>query len=368
MSMLEESTDDRIAEEAADWFGRIREGQLSNPDRKQFAQWLAESPVHVREYLGISETWGALHSAQSWPEQTSEQLLEAIRTAQGANIIPLKELSTAEGNTLPFSTLEKAPTSARRMRFLALAATVLLTIVGISTWFIVERDVYRTARGEQRSVVLPDGSVIQLNTLTKMVVHFDDGHRRIELPQGEAFFRVAHDAKRPFDVETQYAVVRAVGTEFNVYNRADSTRVAVVEGKVQVAPRAEGQSAGEPSRNAAQILMPKPIALGPKESLDVDARGRAGKVTRSTTVPATQRATAWMQRRIVLDNDRIDTAIAEFNRYNKLQMQVPDPELAALRISGVFSIDDPQALMKYLDQIQDVDVHDNADGFVLQRN
>src|SRR5689334_14134600 len=90
MNDIKESSSDRITEEAADWFSRIREEELSRADRERFAQWLAESPVHIREYLGISETWGALQAAQHWPEQTSEQLFETLRVAQAGNIVPLK--------------------------------------------------------------------------------------------------------------------------------------------------------------------------------------------------------------------------------------------------------------------------------------
>lgn len=365
MSEHRDQSNDRVAAEAAEWFGRCRDGDLPGAERKRFAQWLAESPVHVREYLGISETWGALHGALAVPEraqpdqrefpQTTEQLLEVIRKGEATNVTPFTDASRVAPGPVPrASTVDAIHVARPRAKFAAIAACLALALMAAGVWF-QERGVYRTSRGEQRSVVLSDGSIVQLNTLTTIVVHFSAERRRIELPAGEAFFRVAHDAARPFDVETPLAIVRAVGTEFSVYNRPESTRVAVVEGRVTV------QKAGAGPDAAGSGI----IAAG--EQVSVSTSGSVERMSRSAT-PDTQRATAWMQRRIVLDNDRVDFAVAEFNRYNKIQMQVRDAEVADLRISGVFSADDPQALMKYLERIQHVDIVSSDGGFVLQRS
>ena len=79
-------------------------------------------------------------------------------------------------------------------------------------------------------------------------------------------------------------------------------------------------------------------------------------------------ATAWIQRRIVLDNTPLDVAVAEFNRYNEQQMTVASSDLASLHISGVFSADDPHALVKYLERVQGVQVQAEGNGLVLRRS
>jgi transmembrane sensor len=78
-------------------------------------------------------------------------------------------------------------------------------------------------------------------------------------------------------------------------------------------------------------------------------------------------ATAWVQRRIVLDNDSVRSAVEQFNRYNRVQIRVQDEELADLRISGVFDVDDPKALIKYLEQTQRAHTSGTGSGLTLDR-
>jgi transmembrane sensor len=91
---------------------------------------------------------------------------------------------------------------------------------------------FQTKVGEQRSVVLADGSRVTLNTASKIEVRLQADHRVVQLLQGEALFEVAHDAQRPFDVHAGHVVVRAVGTQFDIDRRATRTVVTVVEGRV----------------------------------------------------------------------------------------------------------------------------------------
>lgn len=345
-------------EEAAEWFGRIREQELSDAERRHFAAWLAESPVHVREYLDVAETWGALHSPASWSGQTREELFENIRSAKDTNVIALNKIGEAQFQMIQEDKVVGDWNARRYWPFALAASFALIAFVLIWPRLNIGSTTYMTSRGEQRSVVLADGSIVQLNTLSKMIVHFDGHRRRIELPQGEAFFRVAHDKARPFDVETPFAVVRAVGTEFNVYNRHEGMQVAVVEGRVKVA------SAIGHNNYLNEESSPDSIYLIHQQSVDVSAQGKIGAPHMTSDI---QMATAWIQRRIALDDDRLDTAVEEFNRYNKTQMEVRDPGLADLRISGVFNADDPFALIKYLQHTQHVQVYPMEHALILQR-
>ena len=351
MNDVRDTSVEHIAEQAAAWFTRHREGPLSGPDQKQFAQWLAESPVHINEYLAVSEIYGALQGVQPWPEESADELLEQLRATQSGNVVALKETDlggrAGESGSKRFARFHRS-----RAWWAVAASAVLIALSSVWLWTGRSDASYRTARGEQRSVVLEDGSVVQLNTLTRMTVRFDERQRRIELPDGEAFFRVASDSNRPFEVQTPFARVRAIGTEFNVYNRPEGTRVTVLEGRVQVA------SATDVSR--------KPIALEARQAAEVGVADEVGPRIRTRSSLTAEPDTAWIQRRIVLDDTPLAAAVAEFNRYNKRQMRVEDPRLQALRISGVFSADDPAALMKYLETVQDVRIRPESEGFVLQ--
>lgn len=373
MSIDKGHRSEQIASEAAEWFARNRDAELSGAEQALFSQWLAESAVHVREYLAIAETWGALQSPQVWPQESTAELLEALRNADRSNVVALDSATVQGAGQEPHP---HAPTTIGKrrmpwMRVMGVAASLVVAAFALVYWNALRGDVYTTARGEQRSVVLPDGSVVQLNTLTRMIVHFDSGHRRIELPKGEAFFRVAHDSSRPFDVETPFAVVRAVGTEFNVYARARSTQIAVVEGKVRVARVEREESAQAPASNehagAGPHASAPPIALDAQQSVNISGDAATNEEPAVQRLTNSQAATAWIQRRLIFDNERVDAIVEEFNRYSQSQMRVDDPALAGLRITGVFDADDPAAFIKYLEQIQLARVKSSVQGIVLEK-
>lgn len=130
---------------------------------------------------------------------------------------------------------------------LALGAAVMTVLLIVGLWVVNRPITIEVAAGEQRVVHLDDGSVVELNSDTRLRVSGSlrnslpgrDGTRRVEL-DGEAYFRVAAE-ERPFVIETADALVRVTGTEFNVRARTDdqktSTRVTLVTGSVEVMPR-----------------------------------------------------------------------------------------------------------------------------------
>jgi transmembrane sensor len=243
-----------------------------------------------------------------------------------------------------------------RWQWLAVAATLIVAIVtaDIVLFHIPAADHHlRTARGEQRTLELPDGSVLRLNTLSRAKVMYDEHVRRVELIEGEALFQVAKDSQRPFEVHTPDAVVRALGTTFNVYRRADGTRIAVVEGKVSLTSHDTRSAAARPG-----------LALGPNQVARVETDGAVG-VPRD--VDAGQ-VTAWTQRRLIFDEEPLASVVAEFNRYSQRQLRIEDAALAQLHINGVFDADDPDALIAYLLRIQRVSVREGeANTRVLGR-
>ena len=333
---------------ASEWIALMREQEPTVQERQAFCDWLTESPAHMREYLEMARTWGYLNSPSVWPTDSKEEILERLQKSQGRNVVSLMAAPSAKAAAAGLAAegkrwLRHWKPLAAALAVIAMAATVLVTRA--HTYAMT----YKTGRGEQRSVVLSDGSVIQLNTLSTLMVHFSASQRRMELARGEGFFRVARDSTRPFSVVTPFLTINAVGTEFNVYNHGNGTQVAVVEGKVYTVPR--HLTGGV-----------RPVYLNAGEAITVTPTARAApaEVNRS-------RATAWMQRRIMLDNDTIATAAEEFNRYNRLQLKIDNPEIAALRINGAFDADKPRALVKYLQEAQGVQVREESERITLSR-
>lgn len=330
-------------DEALEWLMRSREGDLTQSQRQQLADWLADSPAHVRGYLRAGELWVTLNAVDLQAAGPKEKLLELIRDKDHrANVFAFNSPGSAGASTGDRTSPITIPRK-RWKKMSALAASLLAVAVG--AWlYIVQANVYKTARGEQRSIVLSDGSFVQLNTLSKLSIHMDSHRRLIELKQGEAYFKVAPDPKRPFEVSTRDARVRALGTAFDVYDQGHSTHVAVIEGRVAV------------HRAAAPAMS---LQAGQQVSISPAVRMTATQTT-------SQNVTAWMQRRIVLNHDTVADAAGEFNRYNRVQIRIDGEAVASLRINGVFDADDPRALVRFLQEAQGIKVQDGPGEIILR--
>jgi transmembrane sensor len=189
---------------------------------------------------------------------------------------------------------------------------------------------YRTDLGGFSRVPLADGSVIALNTDSEIRVRLSRTIREIVLVRGEANFDVAHDHRRPFDVYVESAVVRAVGTSFDVW-RVDKTNVNVMvtEGRVMLDPASTAQG----GRTAGQV----PVTLAAGQT----AMSHAGHVeVQYISSAEAARRLAWQGGAISFQGESLADAISEFNRYSRRRLELGDPELGKLRVGGEFRTTD----------------------------
>jgi transmembrane sensor len=248
--------------------------------------------------------------------------------------------------------------------------------MSLITWW-VRGPSYSTGIGEQRSIVLADGSTVELNARSQIRVHFIEHERDIVLVHGQALFHVAKDAARPFIVRAGGTLVRAVGTQFDVNDLHSGAIVTVVEGLVAVfgAPASRGTKAmrwggnGTPSLDqvATELLKglhgaKRPIFLSSGEQLRVTSEQPAEAVRVNLAT-----ATAWTQHRFVFDAAPLEEVVAEFNRYNTRQLVVVDPQLDDLRINGFFSSTDPALLLRFLRSQSEITIDDTGDEIRISK-
>ncbi|MBL8272087.1 FecR family protein, partial [Steroidobacter sp.] len=240
----------------------------------------------------------------------------------------------------------KRTLTVRRVRAFALAAGVACAAVGLATLvWMKQNPLYASMVGEQRSIVLADGSEITLNSRTKVRVRLTDEQRRIELIEGQALFRVAKDPQRPFIVHSGDTAVRAVGTVFDVYRKSSGTVVTVTEGRVSVsgAEVEATAAAGSTQTPVSQgELTPLPLYVSAGQQLIVTAAGS------QQGAQSVDDATAWTSRKMIFKDARLADVAAEFNRYNVKQLAVTDQDLQDLRISAIFSSTNAASLLNYL--------------------
>jgi transmembrane sensor len=348
----------QIYEEASEWFVECRAGDLDDKTRKAFDTWLRKSPEHMSAYLELSAIWneGRLLDPQGKFDQNT---LIAEAVADHDNVIDWS--GTRNDFDVPAAALAPAPAQREhrrfsRWRFAAIAASLALAATAALFYVqTLQAPTYATAIGEQRSLALMDGSTVELNSRSKLVVRYTAQGRNVELLQGQALFRVAKDASRPFIVKTGATLVRAVGTEFDVYQKRDGTVVTVVEGRVAIVtdhalpwPDAATSATDESRRSNLEFpTVPKGqignILVAAGEQLTVTP-----KLIQIAEHPNIATATAWTQRQLVFESASLADVADEFNRYNDRQLIVADPKLETFHVSGVFSSTDPASLIRFL--------------------
>jgi transmembrane sensor len=321
-----------IAQQASEWFIENRGGPLDREARSRFMAWLKASPEHVGEYLAIAGLARDLETAVNTTEISLEPLLARAHAETGQVV------------TLDPSALGRAPATARprRSRHWSLAAAAALAFLALTTLWLT-RDgerfglprTYTTAHGEQSERVLPDGSVLHLNTDSQVTLHYSRRERVVDLDRGEALVQVVHEGGRGFRVAAGNAQILAVGTQFDVYRRPDAVLVKVVEGSVAV-------YTGPPQLT--------PVALRVGAGYQVEVRGQVG-LPRAVDARA---AVAWLKRQIAFDDQPLGEVADEFNRYGGTALEIDDDTVRALRISGVFDAYDTDSFAAFLETLQGV--------------
>jgi len=185
---------------------------------------------------------------------------------------------------------------------------------------------------------LPDGSAVSLNTNTKVRVAYTAEERRVELLQGEAQFEVGRDAQRPFIVSAGDSHVRVVGTQFVVRLRsASDLDVLVSEGRVSI------DSPAETLVSAGQMALV-----------------RDGRIT-TRSVDDISRRVAWTEGMLIFNGETLSEAVAEFNRYNRRQLVITDPDIASKTIGGAFKATNPDRFATALEKMFHVEVRVHQD-------
>jgi transmembrane sensor len=358
-------------EEASTWFVAFRAREADEASRRDFHDWLKRSPDHVRAYLEIASTYAEIPTPEGG--RTPLDLIEKARANSDLNVVPLAPGKAADRP--PWMLRASGPDSriANRQRRLParLAAAVVALVVAAGTgWLYAQRNTYGTTVGEQRSITLADGSIVNLDACSKVRIEFSARERHIELLAGQALFLVAKDAARPFIVSTRNAKVRAVGTQFDVDRMDAGTRVTVIEGRVSVLPDANERGSRAHGAHDTQQL-PSPAgtsggswAAAPRTASDevLLAAGEQVTITRLHVLrvdePNIAAATAWTQHRLVFDGTPLEEVVEEFNRYSTHRVVIDSPGLARLRISGQYTSTDPASLIRFLSLQHGVAVND----------
>ncbi len=299
--------------EAAAWLARLRSEERTAEDERGFRAWLAESPLNREAF----------------------EVTSAIFDMAGA----------ADRSLLP--TRVAGPVSRRNFlrTGVGLAAASLAGVVV----YLRSGSTYATEIGEQRTVVLEDGTRVQLDTDTEIRVSMSDDVRRVRLRKGRAHFNVAEDPARPFEVIAGAQSFTASRAQFDVSRDGVVVAVLLEDGPVSIKPEDE----------AAGGSTPRVVARGQRLVFADE------KIVREER-PEMSRAIAWRNGRLAFFEDSVSAAVAEMNRYTRRPIVILDPQVGEMRISGNYSVGDAEAFARSLSLLLPVTVGLEKDRVTLR--
>lgn len=312
-------------DEASHWLARLDKG-LTADETAALQRWMAAHPDNQTILLEMTRLWDKMDA--------------------------LNELAAL------FPPLQKRPS---RAPLWATAAVASVLIAALALWFSVtgtapyphpapSEYVYQTGIGEHTHITLADGSLLTLNTNSRVTVAYTDQYRLLRLERGEMYIVVAKDRQRPLSVIAGGQMVQAIGTQFSVeITSQQQIELVVVEGKVKVGVHnRSGQTLVQEQPRLTEAA-PKLLAAGqatllgsPEEKIDtVSAADIEVKLS-------------WRQGNLIFRGESLEDAVREVERYTPVEFVFLDQELKKIRVAGLFKAGDVDGLLTTLRENFDI--------------
>ena len=324
---------------AAEAVARLYSGEMNEAEERNIESWLQADPRHRADYQKMLDVWDAAGNMGGTTEQEAR--------------------SGWFGNRLLLGVAAS---------LLALMAVPLLMFYTNGPGSELRR--YETGIGEIREIALVDGSQVTLNTNTQVLVDISETQRRIILDHGEAFFDIAKDPSRPLTVSAGDRVITVLGTSFNVNWDGRDVTVAVVEGQVTVQAEGTEETAVEHlirlNNASGGSSEPKALQRGVVlEAGDVAQISRTAEPVIEAVSGNVDRYQSWRFGYIRFDDEPLGALIEELNRYSSTRLSVESPDIANLKVSGVFRTSDIDNTLSGLELIFPIKVLDRGDHMLI---
>ena len=366
-----------LEEQAADWLARLdSDVPLAGAEREELKEWLQRSPAHEQALKSVTQYWDQCNDLTELSFPLYRQHLQAEATGFMAWLNGVTRNSVWQG--------------------LGTASMVLVLVMGGSLWLgglnqgvlpsVSGNGVYETRIGERNTITLLDGSVIELNTNSRVQVNYDDTRRAVALMQGEAHFEVSKDPERPFEVGAGGGLVRAIGTAFVVRLKQEALQVTVTEGKValgavqspvpeSLTPKVLQQGVLSESVGQQVLSEGMPLEQSPPASLGALVAGQSvefepGKTRSVADVihnhddAAMEKLLAWREGLLMFSGEPLWFVAQEISRYTPLTIEITDPDIAGLSIGGQFKVGETESMLKHLAVSFDLEILRTGDNVI----
>ena len=254
--------------------------------------------------------------------------------------------------------------SKRKLAFIGIAAGIF-TIFFINYSLRLDKSVTKqtnnafvnevvTKRGSKSSIKLPDGTIVRLNTDSRLTyLNFTAGKNREVTLIGEAYFDVAHDSSRPFIIHTGKINIKVLGTSFNVrnYPQDKELETSLIKGKIEVSleSRPEDIITLKPTEKLIIAKEQDELATATKVKSSIDNKVVLTSITylRHDSLVA---ETSWLNDKMVFVNQPLDKIAIELERKYAITVSFKDEKVKKYRYTGVFenvSLEKVFQLIKY---------------------
>ena len=296
-----------IAMQAAEWLTTMMSGQATTAEQQAWRSWRAQHPDHERAWTHIEKVSGGFRDLDA---QASRQALARRPGARRQGLkLAMVLAAFGAGGALGLRTQP--------------ARSALADL--------------STGVGQRRELLLADGSRLHLNADSAVNLHYSASERRLELVKGEIFITTAQEhgrPYRPFLVDTAHGQAQALGTRYSVRQETGHTLVAVEQGAVRLTARDSG---------ASQVLHAGQGASMTAQRVDA-AQAVSGDIW------------GWRQGLLLADGMPLSDFLRQLGRYRHGLLGCDDA-VAGLRISGVFPLQDTEAVLLSLPNSLPVEIH-----------
>ncbi|MGN2438264.1 FecR domain-containing protein [Pseudomonas syringae] len=292
------ASDEAIIDEAAQWMALLQSGHASAEEFSAFGRWSKADPRRAEIFNAMGAVIPALEDdgLRSLPR---DSLLHTLNAASG------------------------------RRRFMRNTLALLGVISGVGllarvsgTW--PQAGDIRTGTGERLSLNLPDGSALTLDARSRVVAHFDDRQRVIQLLDGTLLVDVSKDRIRPFIVKTDQGLMRALGTRFLVQQNQDQTQITLLHSQVEITT----------ANGAVQVVSAGQKAIFNAERI-ISLQASSGEES------------SWTQGLLEVRDQALGAVIDSLRNYRRGIIRV-SPAAANLRLSGIYPLDDTDRALQLL--------------------
>lgn len=312
------------AHEAAEWFIKLRDDDISDEEYLDWQCWLEASEANRRSFALAESSWNALDSLPVSSRKTGAREQGAFR------------------RILPYA-----------------ASIAAVLFIALTIGFFYQDDIspavptttYQTARAEHKNLRLADGSLINLGARSIVNVKYDTARRHITLVRGEAVFTVAKNKNRPFVVQTGKGTVTAIGTKFNIRANSQNVTVTVLEGIVEVNPLPDAPGTDRSS-------LPR-VGAGKRISYNNE-----GNISQSMTTNI-EAAISWEQGLLVRVDTPLSSVIEDVNRYSEREIIIGDSSLSDIKFTGTVLSDGIDNWLRGLSVAYPIKVLDTGRGAIL---